>query len=631
MRSLLLSFAAVCVTAVHVPRKVEFIPSLDVVQDVIKIETTSSPESEVDWACDVRSWVRAPDLTPGEIHPAEARLAVNGSACRDIVKWDVGLRFKERAIVKLKTKNISDFPVKPKRPAWNASRTITQESLNDIYSIGGISFMNDNEAYQAQYNNFTKAMRNASLWDVHGAERVVFNLTQELPLAPIGLDGLDEIQEFKVHFPPIDDQPSFGTYGEDEQTLHTETQMEYFHLVHLANGTVLDIPAGKTAFIPAPSPVAPSPLLSSVATPRWPVTVDLDSPYELSNETVDEADSWMRYEPKRPDCDKDNLAHFHLHVKSDDLTVVQGQNITLNLTLTRAGNGSEYPAFLDVRRKSITNVTWIYSYIDSEEEYNSLLSSSSSSRFRPVTHFGQPNSMLRALSAEELERRRRHSESMGSSSSWSGNRHPIRRGEARYDIEKDDEEGKEEYSFQLSLQTAYNDYPSFMTTFQTIRSALSFTLYTNFLCEDVVTRENASDPTGARDEEWVEYRLPPRTTKRIRNGRGSPHRGSAPMNFVSSSEPASPLLLHYLDLEALAPKLSLDAEPITDYPKLNQILREESPDELVRFRHDHRYERRNSRQGGGWMHAAKLWQGKGKKQAAQEDGLVESGQFVVQL
>jgi len=54
------------------------------------------------WACDVRSWTRAPDLAPGVVVPAETRLAVNGTDCKDIIGWKVGLRYKERAIVKLK-------------------------------------------------------------------------------------------------------------------------------------------------------------------------------------------------------------------------------------------------------------------------------------------------------------------------------------------------------------------------------------------------------------------------------------------------------------------------------------------------------------------------------------------------
>lgn len=54
------------------------------------------------WDCEVRAWTRAPDLAPNTAIPAEVRLALNGSDCADIVSWKAGLRFKERAIVKLK-------------------------------------------------------------------------------------------------------------------------------------------------------------------------------------------------------------------------------------------------------------------------------------------------------------------------------------------------------------------------------------------------------------------------------------------------------------------------------------------------------------------------------------------------
>ena len=54
------------------------------------------------WDCDVRSWVRAPDLFPGATVPAEVRLAMNGSACSDVVGWKVGLSLNERGMMKVK-------------------------------------------------------------------------------------------------------------------------------------------------------------------------------------------------------------------------------------------------------------------------------------------------------------------------------------------------------------------------------------------------------------------------------------------------------------------------------------------------------------------------------------------------
>ena len=52
------------------------------------------------WQCDVRAWTRAPDLYPGTTLPGEARLALNGSDCGDVLSWAVGLRLRERAIIK---------------------------------------------------------------------------------------------------------------------------------------------------------------------------------------------------------------------------------------------------------------------------------------------------------------------------------------------------------------------------------------------------------------------------------------------------------------------------------------------------------------------------------------------------
>jgi hypothetical protein len=57
---------------------------------------------ETKWNCTVRGWVRAPDLSPSQTFPGEARLAANGSACENIAGWAVELRMKERTIVKLK-------------------------------------------------------------------------------------------------------------------------------------------------------------------------------------------------------------------------------------------------------------------------------------------------------------------------------------------------------------------------------------------------------------------------------------------------------------------------------------------------------------------------------------------------
>jgi hypothetical protein len=55
-----------------------------------------------EWDCDIRSWTRAPDLMAGHQIPAETRLVLNGTECGDVEGWEVGLRLKERAIIKMR-------------------------------------------------------------------------------------------------------------------------------------------------------------------------------------------------------------------------------------------------------------------------------------------------------------------------------------------------------------------------------------------------------------------------------------------------------------------------------------------------------------------------------------------------
>ena len=59
-------------------------------------------EDNEEWDCDIRAWTRAPDLIPGHTIPAETRLNMNGSACKDVIGWEMGMRMKERAIIKIK-------------------------------------------------------------------------------------------------------------------------------------------------------------------------------------------------------------------------------------------------------------------------------------------------------------------------------------------------------------------------------------------------------------------------------------------------------------------------------------------------------------------------------------------------
>lgn len=72
-----------------------------VAKDVPAVSPVTANESSP-WDCEIRAWTRAPDLQPDATIPAEARLALNGSSCNEVIGWQTGLRFKERTIVKLK-------------------------------------------------------------------------------------------------------------------------------------------------------------------------------------------------------------------------------------------------------------------------------------------------------------------------------------------------------------------------------------------------------------------------------------------------------------------------------------------------------------------------------------------------
>jgi hypothetical protein len=52
--------------------------------------------------CLPQAYVRAPDLYPGLITQADARLALNGTTCDQIIGWNVGLRLKKRAMFKFR-------------------------------------------------------------------------------------------------------------------------------------------------------------------------------------------------------------------------------------------------------------------------------------------------------------------------------------------------------------------------------------------------------------------------------------------------------------------------------------------------------------------------------------------------
>jgi hypothetical protein len=121
--------------------------------------------------------------------------------------------------------------------------------------------------------------------------------------------------------------------------------------------------------------------------------------------------------------------------------------------LTRKGNGSEYPSFLDVSLTTYQNQSFAYTYpqINSKLDYSNLIREDDD--YRPGgVDTSYPQKMLLVRSQESLERRKRDEEDRHDMFSMSsGGRWPVQRGSVRYDFEEDGQVGKEEYDFEIEF------------------------------------------------------------------------------------------------------------------------------------------------------------------------------------
>ncbi|WWC67721.1 uncharacterized protein I206_101633 [Kwoniella pini CBS 10737] len=608
----------------------------------IALDDTKITEEIKPWQCDIRSWVRAPDLQPSTTIPGETRLSANGSDCANIIKWEIGLRFKERAIIKIKNKDIDSFPVRPEYPRYNASE-FPKNDYNDIYHVGGlITLGSRSEEYNIQMEAYNEAMKNQSLWDIYGSERIVFDIKHDLPLNSSYTEKIDEIQSFNVNvpntnFPPIDHRHSSGNLvsSNDEHMLNSETLMEYYHSLTLKNGTILDIPAGRTGFLPV---VEPDRIThTNPKQDAWPVEVNLSSPRLPlgSEDKVDRHDTpWANpYNSDGPECDQGNRATFRLDIRSDTTQITQGSNITLDITVTRTGNGSEYPAYLQMEMKTLRNITWAYNFLETEDQYNSIFSFSGSSslskgeirrqnRLNRLRDFGTPIRMLKKLSMEELEEKRKREGITSSSWSSSDNRQRLNKGQARFDIEAEREEGLEKYEFTIEVPVPDDQFPSFKTTYETYQSVLNLQLMTMFTCEPKDVRGTSSkveaeqDLTSERDDKWVEYKLPPKSDKKkLRNGRSLNHIGVLPLEITLSASERDPNseLVDYLDPSASVPAIFIPGDARTsskEHRKVGQAT-EEIGEQLRKSRYSEgRFYGQRGNSGGRMMHAARLWENK---------------------
>jgi hypothetical protein len=184
----------------------------------------------------------------------------------------------------------------------------------------------------------------------------------------------------------------------------------------------------------------------------------------------------------------------------------------------------------------------------------------------------------------------------------------------------------------------YNALPGFQATFTTFTPQISFNLHTSFLCTQQIDPEETKSEDETLDAEWEEWRLPSLKRKQRSNMpsflSSMDHTGGMSIKIVrpSSVDPARQALLkHYSDPTAKAPLLSTQilSKPIMLKDESTLVLvglenRDEGEQELKQWRYDlwssgrqrqprcRRGENEggcwNLNNGGGGMHAAKLWQ-----------------------
>lgn len=189
--------------------------------------------------------------------------------------------------------------------------------------------------------------------------------------------------------------------------------------------------------------------------------------------------------------------------------------------------------------------------------------------------------------------------------------------------------------------------PSFEKTFERIRSSLVITLLTYFICDvPNVDRHKVLATTSPElselDTEWDNYALPTRKPKR-RNitlrGMEFPHTSLMPLDAALCSETAGATpfpvivrsietdqIVHYLDEAALGPVLTGSMDDVANFPRLDQVIHEETEEDRKRTRwgpHAHQArregwcERPNAsglcyelNGGGGSKLASAMWQSK---------------------
>lgn len=133
---------------------------------------------------------------------------------------------------------------------------------------------------------------------------------------------------------------------------------------------------------------------------------------------------------------------------------MKGQNITLDIILNRRGNGTEHPSVLNVNLQSSKDLDWARTRLGSDEAYHDLLDDKSyrgTALSRQNRYMSAKRLAIKPMDVLEKDREQRERSKYGSSYSYGQHRHPLRRGQGRYDFEDLEEAELDQYRFQIEL------------------------------------------------------------------------------------------------------------------------------------------------------------------------------------
>lgn len=128
-----------------------------------------------------------------------------------------------------------------------------------------------------------------------------------------------------------------------------------------------------------------------------------------------------------------------------------GQQIVLGFTLTRSGEGHEYPTVFNVNIHTTRDLDWSQSSL--EAEYAEILRNKRSgiNRYHRNDYMSGKMLMVKPIALLEVERQKREERPSGMIMGHHMSRPPLQVGQGRYDFEKMDKDVKDLYEFSVEL------------------------------------------------------------------------------------------------------------------------------------------------------------------------------------